>query len=79
MECAIRKVQANEQGLKFNDTHQFVVYIDDLNLLGESICTTKKNSGALFVASKDVGLEVNDICLEAFTTTACSKIFLGRL
>lgn len=65
--------------MKFSGTRQFLVYTDDLNSLGESIHTTKKNTGALLVASKDICLEVNDICLEVFATTVYSKIFLGRL
>ena len=44
--------------MKLNDTHQFLVYAD-LNILGRSIHTRKKNTEALVVASKEIGLEVN--------------------
>jgi hypothetical protein len=32
---------------------------DDVNMLGESVNTIRKNTGALVVASKETGLEVN--------------------
>ena len=46
-------------GKKFYDTHQLLVYADDVNILGESVCTIKKNSEALVMVSKKTGLEVN--------------------
>jgi hypothetical protein len=46
-------------GLKLNGTHQLLAYADDVNLLGDSIDTIKKNTETLIVASKEVGLEIN--------------------
>jgi len=43
--------------LKLNSTHQVLVYADDVNILGGSIRTIKKNAEALVVASKETGLE----------------------
>jgi hypothetical protein len=39
--------------------HQLLVYADDVNLLGDSVDTIKKNTQTLIEASKEVGLEVN--------------------
>jgi hypothetical protein len=46
-------------GLKLNDTHQLLVYADDVNLLGDNTDTIKKNMETLTDASKEVGLEAN--------------------
>jgi hypothetical protein len=43
LEYAIRKAQENQAGLKLNGTHQLLVYVDDLNLLGDNIDTILKN------------------------------------
>ena len=59
LEHAIRRVQANQGGLKLNGTHQLVVYADDVHILGGSVHTIKKNTEALVVASKVVCLVVN--------------------
>jgi hypothetical protein len=59
LEYAIRWVQVNQDGLKFNGTHQLLVYADDVNILGGSLHTIKKNAEAIVVASKEFGLEVN--------------------
>ena len=53
------RVQVNQDGLKLNVTHQFMVYADDVNILGGSVRTLKKKTEALVVASKETGLAVN--------------------
>jgi hypothetical protein len=53
------KVRENQVGLKLNGTHQLLIYADDVNLLGDSIHTVKKNTETLIDASKEVSLEVN--------------------
>jgi pectate lyase len=45
--------------LKLNGTHQLLVYAADVNILSESVHALKKNTEALVVASKEIGLEVN--------------------
>ena len=58
-EYAIRRVQVNQDGLKLNATHQLLAYADDINILGGSVDTVKKNAEALVAAIKETGLEVN--------------------
>jgi hypothetical protein len=53
------RVQVNHDGLKLNGTHQLLVYADDVNILGGSVHTIQKNTEALVVAIKEIGLEVN--------------------
>jgi len=48
LEYAIRTVQLNQDGLKLNGTHQLRVH------------TVEENTEALVVATKEIGLEVND-------------------
>jgi hypothetical protein len=50
VEYAIRK--ANQEGLKLNNTHQLLVYADDVNILGTDTHAIKKNA-------EGIGLEVN--------------------
>ena len=59
LEYAIRRVQVNQEGLILIGTHQLLGFADDLNILGRSIHTIKKNAKALVVASQEIGLEVN--------------------
>jgi len=56
---AILRVQVNQDGLKLNGTHQLLVYVDDVNILGGSAHAIQENAEALVVASKEIGLEVN--------------------
>jgi len=39
--------------------YRFLVYADDVKILGGSVHTVKENAEALVVASKETGLEVN--------------------
>jgi hypothetical protein len=55
----ITRVQVNQNGLKLNGTHQFLFCADDVNILSGSVHTIKKNTEALLVVSKKIGLEVN--------------------
>jgi len=34
LECAIRRVQVSQVGLKLSGTHQLLVYADDINISG---------------------------------------------
>jgi hypothetical protein len=59
LEYVIRKDHANQKSLKLNGTQQLLVYADDVNILGGSIHTIRKNTEALLIASREIGLEVN--------------------
>jgi len=45
--------------LKVGNTHHLLLYANDVNILGRSIHTIRKNTEALVVASKETGLQVN--------------------
>lgn len=62
LEYAIGHVQANQQGMKFNVTHQLVAYAsadDDDNLLGRNRNTINKSTEALLVTSREFDVEAN--------------------
>ena len=52
LECAIRRVQVNQDGWKLNGTHHLLAYADDVNILGGNVRTVKENAEALVVESK---------------------------
>jgi hypothetical protein len=39
LQCAMRRVQENQGGLKLNGTHQLLAYANDINVVGENIAT----------------------------------------
>jgi hypothetical protein len=43
-------------GLKLSGTYQLLIYADDVNLLGDNIDATKKNTETLTDDSKETGL-----------------------
>ena len=45
--------------MKLNGTHQVLVYAHDVNILGGSAHAVEKDTEALVVASKEIGLELN--------------------
>ena len=57
MEYAIKRIQINQDGLKLNGTHQLLAYADDVNILGRSVNTVKKDAEALVAATKEIGLK----------------------
>jgi hypothetical protein len=63
LENVIRRVQANKESLKLNDTLQLLVYANDANKLGGSIYmyTIRKNTETLIIANKEIGLEENAV------------------
>jgi hypothetical protein len=56
LQYAIRRAQVNQNALKLNGTHQLLVHVDDVNILGESVHTVKTITESLVVASKETGI-----------------------
>jgi hypothetical protein len=54
-----------------NGTHQLLVYADDVNIVGGSVHSIKKNAEDLVIASKEIGLEY---MLRKLSTWSCVKI-----
>jgi hypothetical protein len=40
-----------------NGRHQFLVYSDDVNMMGENILTIKKNAESSLASGSEIGLE----------------------
>jgi hypothetical protein len=72
LEFAIRKVQAKHSVLELNGAFQVLIYAVDINLLGEGMLTTKKNTEALLQSSKEIVLQVNA------ETTKYMSMFMPR-
>ena len=58
LDYARRRVQVIQDSLKLIGTHQYLVYSDDVNILGGTVYTIKDNAASV-VASKETGLEIN--------------------
>ena len=67
LDSAIMRVQANQDGLKLNGTHQLRVYADDVNILGRNVRTIKENGKFLIVTTKVIGLDVNGNILSTWS------------
>ena len=44
LEYAIKRVQVNQDGLKLNGTYKLLVCSDEVNIMGGSVHTIKKNT-----------------------------------
>jgi hypothetical protein len=56
---AYTRQQGNQACLELKGTHQLLVYVDGINLLGDSINTIKGNTKTLLEAGRDIDLEIN--------------------
>ena len=74
LEYAIRRVQENGIGLELNGKHQFLVYVDDANMLGENLQTVQETTEIAIKASKDIGLEVNSEKAKYMITSCHRKV-----
>jgi hypothetical protein len=73
LEYAIRRVQVIHKGLKLKETHQLLVYADDVNIVGENRDTIQKNTDALLDARKEVDLEMNPEKTKCMLMSRCQK------
>ena len=55
---AIQRFLVNQDGFKLNGTQQLLVYAEDVYILGGSEHTIKKNTQALVIHGKRIGLDV---------------------
>jgi len=49
LENAMRMVQVNQDGLKLSGTYQLLVFADDINVIGGSVCTIRKNTDPYYL------------------------------
>ena len=59
LEYSIKRVQANQEGLKLNGTEQILVYVDNVNILSANMHTIRKNTASSLITNKQLALEVN--------------------
>jgi hypothetical protein len=59
LKYAIRRIQENQERLKFNGTPKLLVCAVDITLLGDNITTTNKNAEAQLHTSKKADQEIN--------------------
>ena len=52
LECAIGRVQLNQDGLKLNGTHKLQAHADDVSTSGRSVRTIKKKAEAQHIMSE---------------------------
>ena len=55
LKYAIRRVQINQDGLKLDGIYQHLVYAADVNIMGRSVYTIKKNTDAFVVLVRRLG------------------------
>lgn len=56
LEYVTMKVQEIQLWLKMNGAQQFLVCADDVNLMGDNIYTTRRNTDIIKDASAEIGL-----------------------
>jgi hypothetical protein len=74
LENVIRRVQENQEGLKWNGSHQLLAYADNVKIVGENIDTRKKSTEAVLDASEEAGLGVNQEKTEYMVMSRSLKI-----
>jgi hypothetical protein len=73
LEYTIRRVQDKQEGMKLNGTHQLLAYADDVNIVGENIDTTQRNTkvdlDTILYGDDDIVGDVDSILLNPVAST----------
>ena len=48
LECTIRKVEENQEGLKWSETHYYLACVDHVNLVNKMISAITMNTNAAY-------------------------------
>jgi hypothetical protein len=57
LECALRRVQENQEGLILNGTRQLLAYADDVDIVAENIASLQKKQKLCLMLVRKLALQ----------------------
>jgi hypothetical protein len=57
LQYEIKRVQVNQDGWKLNGTYRLLIYADNIVILDQRVHNIKKNTEALVITTKEIGLD----------------------